>query len=119
MIEKTSVIQNLGTMLDVLSLNQRIISQNIAHIHTSGYVPLRLDFAETMENIQQGQERNNGQGIDFVLRPQLDQWGSPAKIELDTEMAALSENTVQFQTLLKAINRQYTILSMAVNDGKK
>jgi flagellar basal-body rod protein FlgB len=34
-------------------------------------------------------------------------------------MADLSRNAIQYQTLLKALSRQYAILSTAVSDGKR
>jgi flagellar basal-body rod protein FlgB len=40
-------------------------------------------------------------------------------VGLDTQMAALAENSLQYQALLKGLSRQFSILSSAVSDGKK
>jgi flagellar basal-body rod protein FlgB len=40
-------------------------------------------------------------------------------VALDQEMAALSENTLHHQALLKALNKHFSLLGAAIAEGKR
>ncbi|MFZ6721399.1 flagellar basal body rod protein FlgB [Undibacterium sp. Ji49W] len=115
----------VGLALDAASLRHQAIANNIANVNTQGYIPLKLNFASYMEQMEQisttsgnleGQKISGGK---LELEQVFDSQGQPAKVELDAEVAAMAHNTVHYQTLIKALNRHYAILSSAVSDGKK
>ena len=123
-------IENLGTAsigfaLDAATLRHQAIAANIANVNTVGYVPMELTFASQFEQMQSflaARSTNIRQSNDFpklALSPVLDQQGRPAKVELDMEVAAMAQNSVHYQSLIKALSRHYAVMSSAVSDGKK
>ncbi|WP_050465670.1 flagellar basal body rod protein FlgB [Herbaspirillum autotrophicum] len=117
--------QALGLALDAASLRQQVIAANIANANTIGYLPQHLSFGGQMEQVQ-AEIRDAGSlsaGSLTALRPtlalSLDSQGLPAKVRLDEEMAAMAQNTVQYQALIKGLNRHFSILATAASDGKR
>lgn len=125
-----SLIENntsalLSLALDAAVLRQQAIAQNIANANTPGYRPLGVTFEERLSEarsaVQQGQQVSLSSLADF--RPTVDFVESSNqgddKVALDAEVAKLAENSLHHQTLLKALNRHFSILSTAINEGKR
>jgi len=117
--------QALGLALDAASLRQQVIAANIANANTIGYLPQQLSFGEQLEQIR-AEIKNSGSlsaGSLTALLPTLtvtlDARGLPARVRLDEEMAAMAQNTVQYQALIKGLNRHFSILATAASDGKR
>ncbi len=111
--------------LDAASLRQQAIATNIANANSVGYVRQRVSFEDQLEQAR-GTLAADGSLTPFSLggvTPKLVPTARPGAaadpVQLDVEMADLSRNTVHYQTLLKALSRQYAILSTAVSDGKR
>ncbi|WP_426303921.1 flagellar basal body rod protein FlgB [Acidovorax facilis] len=119
-----AVTQNmLGLALDASHLRQVAISSNIANANTRGYRPLKVDFEGQLADARQSLQLRG-----FVeprhlsaVQPMLSTTpeGLQEPVQVDMQMAALSENSVQYQALLKGLSRQLTLMSIAVSDGKK
>lgn len=127
MVYKTENLtaSTIGYALDVASLRQQAIASNIANINTEGYVPQQVSFARQMEQMRAIAESGTSptasmfSHLKIEVEPMLDANGGPAKIELDTEVAAMSQNSVYYQALVKGLSRHYAILASAMSDGKK
>jgi len=115
----------LGLALDAASLGQQLIATNIANANTAGYVPQHLDFsdqmaqARTMLATQGSLEPSMLSAFELQMRPVLDGTGSPESVRLDGEVAALAQNTVRYQALVKGLNSHFAILASAASDGKR
>ena len=115
----------LGLALDVASQRQQLIATNIANANTVGYMPQRLSFEGQLDDVRRGLQ--SGKMMDSYalaamqsrLIPVVDANGQAEKIKLDEEVAALSQNSVQYQALIKGLNRHMSILNIAVSDGKR
>lgn len=127
MIEAIDAATNASLLLalDAASLRQQAIATNIANANSVGYVRQQVSFEDQLEQARRTLAAD-GSLTPFSLAglaPRLvaapGNGGAPAKVQLDVEMADLSRNTVQYQTLLKALSRQFSILSTAVSDGKR
>lgn len=111
--------------MDAAVLRQQAIATNIANANTEGYVPRRLGFEAQLEEARRGlRERGSLDafalaGIAFRLEPVLDADGAPAAVKLDEEVAALAQNAVHYQALVKGLSHHMDILSSAVSDGRK
>jgi len=116
---------NVGLALDAAVLRHQVIATNIANVNTPGYTPRRLSFVAQMSELQTAVEMQNvdfphtNSESNFVVSPALDIKGLPAKVELDMEVAAMAQNSVHYQSLVRALSRHYAILGSAVSDGKK
>ncbi|WP_240324582.1 flagellar basal body rod protein FlgB [Trinickia diaoshuihuensis] len=113
----------LGLALDAASLRQQVIAANIANAQTDGYVPLDVDFDRQLADARRTWA-NSGSVDAASLRdvaPRLVRAAAPdaAHAGLDMQVAALAQNGVHFQTLLKALSKHYALLEEAVSDGKK
>ncbi|MBA2673204.1 flagellar basal body protein [Ramlibacter sp.] len=115
----------LGLALDAASLRQRAIAANIANHATEGYVPVTVDFASQMEDARRALETRGTvdtaslSAVRVELQPMLDANGRPAKVQLDAQMADMAENAVQYQALVRALSRHFSILNSAATDGKR
>jgi flagellar basal-body rod protein FlgB len=116
--------QALRLALDAASLRQQAIATNIANVHTPGYQPLGVDFESQLAAARR--QLHAGVSLDgFTLaqiRPALIAASGdeqPAGVRLDMQAADLAENSVRYQALLKGLSRQFSILTMAVGDGRK
>ncbi|WP_457447647.1 hypothetical protein [Roseateles sp. P5_E4] len=77
-----------------------------------------MQFEELLGNIPTDLAAGRGFKAEDVPAPQVvTAAGRP--IALDDEMAALSSNSLQYQALLKAMSRQLSILSVAVQEGRR
>ena len=115
----------LSLALDAASLRHQAISANIANIQTQGYVPQRVSFEAQLVNAQRSLKEQGFvdpmalSGVRARLEPALGADGQPSAIELDSEVAQMAQNAVQYQALIKGISRHLSLLMSAASDGKK
>jgi flagellar basal-body rod protein FlgB len=119
----TSVALSLA--LDAAEMRQKAIATNIANANTVGYVRQTTNFEQVIGALKTSWR--DGQGLVGPLhgQPAMRIYPAPADatgeqgVQLDREMVDMAQNAVQYQTLLKGLERHYAILSMAISDGKK
>lgn len=116
------------TALDATSQRHRVIATNIANAQAAGYVPMRTSFttmyAQGATRATTSTETGLNLGIASLavrlqVEPDLDAHGGIRPVRIDEQMAALSENTLQYAILTKGLNRQLSLLSAAISEGKK
>lgn len=115
----------LSMAMNAAVLRQQAIAANIANANTLGYAPVKLAFESYLEEARRA-VREKGSvdsfslaGVRMELQPALDAQGQPAKVQLDTEMAELARNAVQYQALTQGLSRHLSILATAVADGRR
>jgi flagellar basal-body rod protein FlgB len=117
----------LGLALDAASLRQQAIASNIANANVAGYTPLTVNFEAQLEDARRAIGRNGTLDASALsdVSPRLefdagtDALGLPAKVQLDIEMARMAQNGVQYQALVKGLEKHYAVMAIAVGDGKK
>lgn len=115
----------LSLALDAATLRHQVHAANIANAGVAGYTAQRLNFqAEVQQGLQavrQQQDRPTqlGANVSVSVEPDLAPDGQPHGVRLDAEVAAMSQNTVHYQALVRALNRQLSILATAVSEGKR
>ncbi len=113
-----ATLQLVSRALDAGALRHQAIAQNIANANVAGAKASRVQFEELLGNIPTDLAAGRGFKAEDVPAPQVvTAAGRP--IALDDEMAALSSNSLQYQALLKAMSRQLSILSVAVQEGRR
>lgn len=104
----------LTLALDAASVRHRVIASNIANVNTPGFAPQRVSF----EALVDGKHAAGGE-----LRAQMEPASRGASlgggVSVDAEVAALAENTLHQQVLLRALQRHLGLLAIAVNEGKR
>jgi flagellar basal-body rod protein FlgB len=117
-----STVGLVSMALDATTLRQQAIAQNIANANTPGYQRVGVSFESHLgalrNTVRQAGTPSLASLRDF--RPAMELVGAPGDpVSLDMEVAALSENTLQQQALLKVLNKHLGLLSTAINEGKR
>ena len=111
--------------LDAAVLRHQTIASNIANANSTGYRPLHVNFEEQLGLARQALAGGSSLSASEVaaLRPFIQQERAPATgnaaVMIDMEMVKLAQNTVQYQALLKGLSHRASLISMAINEGKK
>jgi len=106
---------SLGLALDAAAMRQQVIAANIANADTPGYTARTVRFDAVMTGAFDAQ---GAPTLEARVVPRLDASGNPQAVQVDTEMAELSLNQLQYQTLIAGLNKELSVLSAAVADGK-
>lgn len=114
--------------LNVSSLKQQVISNNIANSNTAGYKPLRVDFDKQLQNLSTVlSDRGDSKAAEnlmntlqpkVVIDQEANQLGD-ISVRLDQEMANMTENTVHYQALIESISKKMSLLRLAINGGQR
>jgi flagellar basal-body rod protein FlgB len=115
----------LEAALNTTASRHMVVAHNIANVNTPDFRPLDVNFHRHMQRAAQAllnDPRNKANAAN--LQPMLeavepDALGSTS-VSLESEVAKLSEITLQQQALLKALNRHFSILGAAISsEGRK
>lgn len=115
----------LSLALDAAGLRQQAIAHNIANANTPGFRPLAVSFEQRLAAEREGLAEGRKVALSSLAdyRPTLEMAEPNAlgdsAVALDAEVAKLSENTLHHQVLLKALNRHFSIIGAAINEGKR
>ena len=99
--------------LDAAALRHQAIAYNLANLNSENYVPLGVSFDAQLAAAR----RTQAQKPELVL----ESWrgSGPRPQDVDLEMVRLSENTIHYQALLKALGKQLSILNVALSEGRR
>ena len=114
-----ATLQLVSKSLDASALRHQAIAQNIANASVKGAKPVRVQFEELLGPLRAELEAGHSINADAVPTARLVTEMGDHPISLDEEMASLSSNSMQYQALLRAMNRHLGILSVAVQDGRR
>jgi len=110
----------LGVALDAAQMRQQVIAANIANANVGGYAAQRLSFdAVLSETWSRDGASVRPVSVQATVAPALDASGQPVPVQLDAEMAQLSVTQLQYQALVKGLNRHFAVLQSAITDGKR
>lgn len=110
--------------LNLNSMNQKVISSNLANINTPGYVSKDLNFDETLREALEDQVltlvRSNYNHVgqtDPVTAMQSPEVAGTGPVDLDREMVKLARNNVEYQYIVTMLNKKFSLLKQAVTEG--
>ena len=111
--------------LDAASMRHLTIANNIANANTAAYAPASVNFEQQMDTVRAA--LSNGDPVKSSMlsgiRPVIER-GEPVgdadrTALLDTEMAKLAQNTIQYEALLKALGKHMSLIGSAISEGKR
>lgn len=113
--------------MDTATLKHRILANNIANADTPGFNPTRLNFQETLRRSLEGRggfalRTDHPRHFDFTeYRPDFERIAFLSKndynkVDLDEQMASLSENTGQYNTYARLLSRRFQAARSMLND---
>lgn len=119
--------KTIGLMQDRLSLNslnQSVISGNLANLNTPGYTAKELSFdsvlRQSLEDHVLDMVRTNEKHcspdnpVTAMKNPETVETGP---VDLDHEMVRLSRNSIEYQYIVTMLNKRFTMLLQAINEG--
>jgi flagellar basal-body rod protein FlgB len=114
---QSAVMQVTPKALDAASLRHLATMSNIANAGNPLHVAQRVQFEDVLRSVltQEGPAGGVTAAAQLLARIVPD----AAPIAIDQEVAALARNTLHYQALLKTLNAQLELLSLAANDGRR
>lgn len=106
--------------LDALAMRQAVAAQNIAQAGVPGARALQVSFAAQFDAAARASSRDAGwvQQLDgAVAGARVGTGSGPAP--LDGQMVELNEVAVHYQALARAVRGEFSMLSLAVNGGRR
>ncbi|MBI3900283.1 MAG: flagellar basal body protein [Gammaproteobacteria bacterium] len=129
MTEINSVSSQATAQLVTFALNASMakhaaFATNIANANSVGYRPLYVSFDDHLAMVQgrlldRRQDASMAQTLES-LQPSLQPIADPTadKVQVDSEVARMVQNTVHYQALLQAYNKMASINRLAVTGGR-
>lgn len=114
-----ATLQLVSKALDACALRHQAIAQNMANASLPGAQAARVQFEELLGPLRASLDAGHGISASEVPAARLVLQPGERAISLDEEMAALSSNSMQYQALLRAMNRHLGILSVAIQEGRR
>jgi flagellar basal-body rod protein FlgB len=111
----------IALALDGAMARHTAIAMNVANAGVEGYQPVAARFDQMVEQLR-GQTVSEST-LSSVRSATVNQPLVPdpqaTQVQLDTEMAKLAQNTVQYQALLAAKSKLGSLIRMAITEGRK
>ncbi|OAT82848.1 flagellar basal-body rod protein FlgB [Bacillus sp. MKU004] len=124
----SNTITSLESGLDYASLNQKVISQNIANVDTPNYKAKEVDFKTVLnQTMQLDAKRTDSRHFTFksadthpaVKSRNAYQFNHNGNgVDLDKEMSNMAENQIYFNALSDRINGKFNSLKTVIRGGK-
>ena len=124
----------LASSANLRLLRNNITAANIANAETPGYKAKKVDFEEALsraidhEGLGQAHSSDKdhflmGQGAlsrvraDIYDNPEINMTNDGNTVDLEKEMATLSENTILYRAALQLINKKLGAMKYAASEG--
>ncbi len=108
----------LEKALDIRAFYHRILASNIANVETPGYKEKDLDFRKELDSltndpaahIEVSEKSTADDGIAAV---------DGNSVGLENQIVKMTENTLMFNSLVQMINKKFSMIRYAINEGRK
>ena len=107
--------------LEAATLRQAVHARNLANANTEDFAPMQVRFEEHLQQVRDVLARGGqvGSGDLRDVQASIASTDTGTTVELDVEVAALARNALHYQVLLKALDREMSLMSLAVADGRR
>ena len=110
------VVDLIEKALDIRVFYQRVLASNIANAETPGYKEKELDFKKEMDKAASGPAQ-------FEVTDKASSDGIAAvdgnTVGMEDQVVKMTENTLMFNSLIQMINKKFSMLRYAINEGRK
>jgi flagellar basal-body rod protein FlgB len=120
-----TMMEGLGQALDLYQARHKVLAENVANADTPGYRARDLDFGAALaQAFESGSETGSSAPTAPAAPPEavVDARATVKpdgnSVDIDTEMARMSENAMKMVALAQIISRKYTGLRSAITDGR-
>lgn len=111
--------------LDVSAFNHKVIANNIANAGVKGYAAGRVNFDAIMQELRnlvntETDAASYEDAINQISEKEMVSYSSlPDGVSIEAEMMRLTENTLRYQSLLRARGELGEILKSAISGGAR
>jgi len=111
------IIDLLEKALDIRAFYHRILASNIANVETPGYKEKDIDFRKELDS-----STREPAHIEVKVKETID--GGIAAIDgntvnMEDQIVKMTENTLMFNSLVQMINKKFTMIRYAINEGRR
>jgi flagellar basal-body rod protein FlgB len=120
MLNIDPTLELISRGLDACTLRQAVYSANVANVNTPGYRPEEVRFDAELRAAAQavrGEPLDEQTAVLESVRPSVVPSAAPS-VEVDQQLALMSENAVRYDTLLNAYEKSMGLLRLAILQGK-
>ncbi len=116
-------VKNLEKLMEATTFRHRVLSSNIANSDTPGYKARDVDFSSYFDDERMKMYTTNRMhykdGLPVTLAgltSPLDTllWGDSNNVEIDMEVAKMTENAMKYQASVKLISQKFTMYKDAI-----
>jgi flagellar basal-body rod protein FlgB len=117
-------VKMMEDRLSLNSLNQKLISGNLANINTPGYSAKEVSFDKALRDSLEEQVlqmvRSNGSHlapdnpVQAMTSPEIVEAG---EVDLDSEMVKLTRNSIEYQLMVSMLNKKFAMLKVAIDEA--
>ncbi|MCG6550873.1 MAG: flagellar basal body rod protein FlgB [Candidatus Magnetominusculus sp. LBB02] len=108
---------NLEKLMSATALRHKVLSSNIANSDTPNYKAKDVDFGSYFDSGQLSMTSTNKRhisGASGSAAPQTVEdgdflWGDGNNVEIDMEVAKMTDNALKFQTAVKLLSQKITM----------
>ena len=120
-------IEILSEVLDFRSERHKVITSNIANMDTPNYRPKDIVFKEELESIINNKDRikmtgSRGRSLSEQSNPagraDFEVIDSGERVNLDSEMAKLTENNLMHNLTVELLARKFRVLNTVLREAK-
>lgn len=99
---------------------QAVLASNLANIDTPGFRARDVDFTERFDRMvdETGTRNEMSFETEAVTRDDEAPDADGNTVSLETQIARMDENTLQFRSLAELLSRRIGLLRYAANDGR-
>lgn len=137
----TEMMDLVQRSLDAAALSHKVISNNLANVDTPGFKRSNVVFNETLRKAMEARRqtpqdvallRTDARHLDVQNAPALDALEPEVvtdvtsslrndgnNVDIDREVALMSQNTVWYQTLAQITQMQFASLRNAISEGRR
>jgi flagellar basal-body rod protein FlgB len=117
-------IQLMQDRLSLNSVNQSLVSSNLANLNTPGYVAKETSFDQVLRDALEDKGpclvRSSAKHFD-VVSPEV-AMSTPTTVEtgpvdLDREMMKLTKNSIEYQFMVTMLNKKFSLIKQAIGEG--
>lgn len=115
----------LAKSLDAAGLRHRVIADNIANVETPGFTRSDVQFDEQLRQALSAGDPENAMRRVKSVEPEVevDSLSPPGpngnNVSIDKEMAELTKNDLQYETLVQLLNLKASMIRAAITEGKR
>ena len=111
------VIDLIEKALDIRAFYHRVLASNIANVETPGYKEKDIDFRKELDS-----STREPAHIEVKVKETID--GGIAAIDgntvnMEDQIVKMTENTLMFNSLVQMINKKFTMIRYAINEGRR